>query len=47
MAAGDNALANEIDWFSRVLDSRIRLYFEQGCEVASISEITPPPLKDD
>ncbi len=47
MTAGENALANEIDWFSRVLDSRIRLYFEQGCEVASISEITPPPLKGD
>lgn len=42
-----NALENEIEWFSRVLDTRIRLYFEQSCDYDSIYSIAPPSLDDD
>ena len=47
MSLGLNTLENEVAWFSRVLDVRIRLYFEQECEVASIFEIAPPLLDGD
>ncbi len=42
-----DTLENEIDWLSQVLDTRIRLYFEQACDYGSIYEITPPSLDDD
>jgi len=38
------SLENEIDWFSRVLDVRIRIYFEQPCDYDSIYALTPPQL---
>lgn len=40
-------LEREIEWFGRVLDARIRLYFEQDCEVNDIREIAPPDLAHD
>lgn len=41
------ALEREIGWFSRVLESRINLYFEQPCDVHEIHEILPPDLEGD
>ncbi len=38
-------LERELDWFSRVLDTRFRLYFIQECEHASIRELLPPSLE--
>jgi len=48
-AAGLNAvtLDREIDWFNRVLEAVIKLYFEQDCEHDDIHEITPPDLAKD
>jgi len=40
-------LDREIDWFTRVLEARISLYFEQQCKVRDISEIAPPALAGD
>jgi AAA+ superfamily predicted ATPase len=34
----------ELDWFSRVLDTRLRLYFVQDCEHEDIRELAPPSL---
>ena len=31
-----------VDWFNRILTVAIQLYFRQGCEYASIEEVTPP-----
>lgn len=31
-----------IEWFRRVLDTAIHLYFRHGCEYGSIQEVTPP-----
>ena len=36
------SLEKELTWFSRVLDIRISLYFEQECEYDSIYDIPPP-----
>ena len=35
-------MQTHIDWFGRVKDVAIQLYFRQGCECASIEEVTPP-----
>jgi len=40
-------LEREIDWFSRVLEARICLYFEQTCDYDDIIDIHPPDLSDD
>lgn len=47
--ACDNArtLEKELDWFSRILDTRIRLYFEQDAPIAGIENIPPPVLDGD
>ncbi|MBB1487170.1 ATP-binding protein [Oceanospirillum sp. D5] len=39
-------LEKEIDWFTRVLDLRIRLYFEQGADLDHIYQIPPPTLSE-
>ena len=41
------ALESEIDWFSRVLETAIKLYFEQGGDHEDIREIKPPDLAGD
>jgi hypothetical protein len=41
------ALEREVDWFSRVLETAIKLYFEQGCDHEDIREIKPPDLAGD
>lgn len=38
------ALLNEIDWFTKTAETRIKLYTGQPCEVADIYELTPPDL---
>ena len=45
-ALGENArdLESELEWFERVLDARLRLYFGKECPVSSVSEIPPPDL---
>jgi hypothetical protein len=40
-------LEREIGWFSRVLETRICLYFEQPCEFGEITAIAPPDLAAD
>jgi len=40
------ALECEIDWFNRILATRIALYFEQSCTYKSIREIAPPDLSN-
>ncbi len=42
--ANARIIENEFDWFNRVLETRISLYFEQGSTVQSIYDITPPDL---
>lgn len=46
-AANAHALTREIDWFNRVLETRICLYFEQPCDYADIRELAPPDLAHD
>lgn len=41
------SLEREIDWFSRVLEARICLYFEQSADCADINAFTPPDLSND
>ncbi|NOQ28169.1 MAG: AAA family ATPase [Bacteroidales bacterium] len=36
----------EIEWFNKVLETRIEIYFNQGSEYKSIKEIQPPELSD-
>ena len=40
-------LEREIDWFNRVLEAAIKLYFEQDREIDDIREIPPPDLVQD
>lgn len=40
-------LQREIDWFVRVLEARISLYFEQSCDYDSIYAIEAPDLSED
>ncbi|HHJ80743.1 MAG TPA: ATP-binding protein, partial [Candidatus Tenderia electrophaga] len=40
-------LRREIDWFNRVLEVRISLYFEQGGEYDNIHDVSPPDLSGD
>ncbi len=55
MSSGDKAVINanaaslesEIAWFSRVLDARISLYFEQPCAYRDIYDLSPPSLVHD
>ena len=42
-----DTLEREINWFSRVLETRICLYFEQPCEQDHIQAVSPPDLSDD
>jgi len=42
--ANAQVLEREIDWFGRVLEARIALYFGHDSEVDSISQIIPPTL---
>lgn len=37
-------IQQELDWFSTVLNTRIKLYFNNESEFASIRDITPPDL---
>ena len=41
------ALEKELDWFNRVLETRISLYFEQPGTDGDIRAIAPPELEDD
>ena len=40
-------LEKEIDWFSRVLEAVIKIYFEQEKDAADIRQIAPPDLQGD
>jgi len=39
-------IRREIEWFTRVLDTRLKLYFGQECEIPDIFKIPPPKLND-
>jgi hypothetical protein len=41
------ALIEEIGWFSKVLDTRMKLHFGEGCDFKSIYEIKPPVYEKD
>ncbi|MBI1938384.1 MAG: ATP-binding protein [Ignavibacteriales bacterium] len=41
------ALENEIEWFNKVLNTRMQIYFGQKSDVKDIFEIEPPGLKND
>ena len=38
-------LEEELAWFARVLDTRLKLYFDQPSEVDDVFAITPPDLR--
>ena len=40
-------LEAELDWFNRVLENVIKLYFEQGGEIDHIREVKPPDISAD
>lgn len=40
-------LEDEIEWLGQLIDTRIRLYFEQACDYDSISAHMPPLLERD
>lgn len=44
MRANAVSLGQELDWFSRVLETCFRLYFGQACDHRSIRDLTPPSL---
>ena len=44
IANSANVIEKERDWFNDVLQTRIKLYFEQECEYGSIYDIAPPDL---
>ncbi|HEX7904860.1 MAG TPA: ATP-binding protein [Chitinophagaceae bacterium] len=37
-------ILKELNWFDKVLNARLKLYFEHECEYSSIWEIAPPDL---
>ena len=41
------ALNNELDWLFRVLDTRIKLHFDEECAYRDIFELTPPPIESE
>ncbi|SHJ76725.1 ATPase family associated with various cellular activities (AAA) [Malonomonas rubra DSM 5091] len=40
------ALNDELDWLFRVLDTRIKLHFEEDCDYRDVFEISAPALND-
>ena len=40
-------LLKELSWFEKVLNTRLKLYFEHECEYSSIWEIPPPELSEE
>jgi len=51
MALGPNhndgtALIAELAWFTKVLETRLKLYFGHDCEYRDITEVLPPELVD-
>lgn len=47
LAANAATLQKELEWFARVVDTRIRLYFGSECEYTSIHDIPLPDLSED
>lgn len=47
MRANAAALQRELDWFDRVLQTRLALYFGQPCEVTDVRQMAPPDLNGD
>ncbi|MEC4678929.1 MAG: ATP-binding protein, partial [Nitrospirota bacterium] len=41
------SLEHDLNWFARVLEARISLYFEQNCAFRSIYDIDAPDLEKD
>ncbi|NRD75148.1 ATP-binding protein [Shewanella sp. VB17] len=41
------SLEREIEWFSQILDLRIKLYFQQESELTSLSQLAAPDLSSD
>lgn len=47
MQANAATLQSELEWFDRVLQTRLSLYFGQPCPAADVREILPPDLHGD
>ena len=47
LIANAGALQRELEWFSAVVDTRIKLYFDSECAFGSIHEIPLPDLSGD
>ncbi|MFH0783137.1 MAG: ATP-binding protein [Pseudomonadota bacterium] len=47
VALAKDDLQRDLDWFVTVLETRIKLYFCQDTEFATIEQIEPPQLTDD
>ena len=45
--ANASALDAELEWFTRVVETRFRLHLGQACEYGDIREHAPPDLRDD
>ncbi len=41
------ALHSDLEWFSRIVDTRMKLAFQQKCDIKTIYDIPVPPLVDD
>ena len=42
-----DVLNDEIEWFMKVLDTRIKLYFGHECQYKDVNEVEPPLLEKD
>jgi len=42
-ATNATVLEAELDWFYRVLDTRLKLQFGHHCDFAAVEDVTPPP----
>ena len=47
IAKNAQTLESELNWLGRVVETRFKLYFNQGTKLKSIYEVEPPDLTDD
>ena len=42
-----STLAEELEWFTKVLETRLKLYFGHDCDYESIDQVAPPDVRKD